>query len=185
MKRYYKEENGKTVWFNKSVKLNGFQIFNPTEEQILSAGYVEYVEPIPVEPTEEELLAAAKKNKIEQIKAYDESKAVNNCVIKYGEQSFNYWADKSERDALKGAIRDCITMGRTHYRLDLREIGLSIWVECEKLLAMMVALEVYAIDCFNKTTDHIFAVNAMATVEEVKAYKFKGVGYPEQLTFSF
>ena len=97
----------------------------------------------------------------------------------------DYWANNTKREGLKGAIRDCIRKGRTQYRLDLREIELAIWVDCEKLLDMMSALEVYAIDCFNKTTDHIFAVNAMATVEEVKSYKFKGVGYPEQLTFSF
>lgn len=184
MKRYYKEENGKTVWFRNSVNLNGFKIINPTEAQILEAGYVEYVAPTPVEPTEEELLAREKERKIEEIKSYDESESVNNCVIKYGDKSFNYWADKSERDALKGAIRDCIAMGRTLYRLDLREIGLSIWVECEKLLAMMVALEVYAIDCFNKTTDHIFAVQACETIDDVRAYHYRE-GYPRVLTFEF
>lgn len=184
MKRYYKEENGKTVWFRNSVNLNGFKIINPTEEQILEAGYVEYVAPAPVEPTAEQLLAQAKDKKIAEIKDYDESESVNNCVISYGGQSLNYWADKSERDSLKGAIRDCITMGRSQYRLDLREIGLAIWVDCEKLLAMMSALEVYAIDCFNKTTDHIFAVQACKTIEEVEVYD-NTLGYPEVPTFEF
>lgn len=44
------------------------------------------------------------------------------------------------------------------------------------------ALEVYAIDYFNKTTDHIFAVNNLTTVEEIEAYDYR-VGYPEKLTF--
>lgn len=184
MKRYYKEENGNIVWFRNSVNLNGFKIINPTEEQILEAGYVEYVAPAPIEPTAEQLLAQAKNKKIAEIKAYDESRSVNNCIIVYNGQSLNYWANKSERDDLKGAIRDCITTGRTQYRLDLREIGLAIWVDCEKLLAMMSALEVYAIDCFNKTTDHIFAVQACETIEDVEAYDHK-LGYPEVPTFEF
>lgn len=184
MKRYYKEENGKTVWFRNSVNLNGFRIINPTEEQILEAGYIEYIAPTPVVPTDDELLARAKKRKIEVIKDYDSSESVNNCIISYDGQSLNYWADKSERDSLKGAIRDCITMGRAQYRLDLREIGLAIWVNCEKLLAMMSSLEVYAIDCFNKTTDHIFAVQACETIEEVDAYD-NTLGYPEVPTFEF
>lgn len=184
MKRYYKEENGKTVWFRNSVNLNGFRIINPTEEQILEAGYIEYIAPTPVEPTEEELLARAKNRKIEAIKNYDGSESVNNCIISYDGQSLNYWADKSERDSLKGAIRDCITMGREQYRLDLREIGLALWVNCEKLLDMMSSLEVYAIDCFNKTTDHIFAVQACETIGEVEAYD-NTLGYPEVPTFEF
>jgi hypothetical protein len=32
---------------------------------------------------------------------------------------------------------------------------------------MLSALEVYAIDCYNKTTDHIYNVNALTTVEEL------------------
>ena len=53
-----------------------------------------------------------------------------------------------------------------------------VTVDCEALLQMMAALEVYAIDCFNKTTDHRYAILAKDTVDDVRAYKFKGVGYP-------
>lgn len=184
MKHYYKEENGKTVWFRNSVNLNGFKIINPTEAQILEAGYVEYVAPTPVDPTEEELLAREKEKKIAEINDYDESRSVNNCIIVYNGQSLDYWANNTKREGLKGAIRDCITMGRTQYRLDLREIELAIWVDCEKLLDMMSALEVYAIDCFNKTTDHIFAVQACETIDDVRAYRYRE-GYPKVLTFEF
>jgi hypothetical protein len=75
-----------------------------------------------------------------------------------------------------------MSLGRETYRLDLREVGVSVDIVCEKLLQMLSALEVYAIDCYNKTTDHIYAVNALTTVEEIEAYDYK-VGYPEKLTF--
>ena len=48
---------------------------------------------------------------------------------------------------------------------------------------MLAALEVYAVDCYNKTTDHIFTVNALETLEEVEAYNYM-VDYPEVLTFN-
>ena len=61
-----------------------------------------------------------------------------------------------------------MSLGRETYRLDLREVGVSVDINCEKLLQMLSALEVYAIDCYNKTTDHIYAVNDLTTVEEIE-----------------
>jgi hypothetical protein len=183
MKRYYKLENGIKKWFNGVLKLDGKQIINPSEEQLISAGYVEFVPPAPIEPTEAELLEKAKANKIKELYQYDESDSVNTCYIVYGGQTVMYWADKHERDALKSAICDCISLGRTEYRLDLREKGFSITLPCELLLQMLAALEVYATECYNKTTDHEFAIKAFAQIEEVNEYDFH-VGYPEVLTFN-
>ena len=73
-------------------------------------------------------------------------------------------------------------MGRTEYRLDLRDLGISLTVNCSLLLRMLAAQEVYAIDCYNRTTDHIFAVKALAAVGEVSGYDYTA-GYPEKLTF--
>lgn len=47
--RYYKEINGKRVFFNGILQVGDKQIINPTEEQILSDGWQEYI-PAPVEP---------------------------------------------------------------------------------------------------------------------------------------
>lgn len=184
MKQYYKEENGKRVWFNGVLKSNGKQIINPSEEQILAEGWLEYVPPISPELTEEELLEQAKDAKIQELYAYDESSEVNDCIIVYQGQEFHFWKDKTERDALKGTIRDHITLGIEVFRLDLREHGAAIYFNCELLLGMMAHLEVYATQCYNKTTDHEFAIKALATKEEVDGYDFR-TGYPEKLTFNF
>lgn len=93
----------------------------------------------------------------------------------------HYWADKTERDALKGAIRDCMSVGRETYHLDLREKGISISLPCD-VLQMLAALEIYAIDCYNKTTDHEYEIKSLNTIEEVESYNYR-VGYPEKLTF--
>jgi hypothetical protein len=48
-----------------------------------------------------------------------------------------YWANKTERSILKTAIEDCLKVGRTTYRLDIRDLGISIPINCELLLTML------------------------------------------------
>ena len=183
MKKYKKEIDGKvSIKTLNEIVLNkdGNVIFNPTEEMVFADGWVEYVAPKPI--PEEILIKRAKSRKIDEINNYDSSKEVNICYIKTPLDTIPYWANKTERSSLKSAVQDCIAMGRETYRLDLREVGVSVDINCEKLLSMLSALEVYAIDCYNKTTDHIYAVNTLTTVEEIKAYDYR-VGYPEKLTF--
>lgn len=181
MKQYTKQIDGKTVRKTLKeivVKKDGKQTFNPSEEMVLADGWMEYVAPAPVEPSEAVLLERARRRKLRELHDYDESKEVNDCIIVYQGVEFHYWKDKHERDALKSAVRDFITMGRTEYRLDLREAGISITIPCESLLQMMAVLEVYASDCYNRTTDHEFFIKALMTKEEIDAYEFRGNGYP-------
>lgn len=178
MKRYEKEIDGRIVKKLLSgivVIKDGQQIFNPTEEMVIADGWVECVE----EPLDFNTLEKVKERKLRELHRYDESKEVNDCIIVYQGQELHYWANKTERDALKGALMDCIAMGREFYRLDLRDKGVSLTIRCELLLQMMAVLEIYAIDSFNKTTDHEFAIKACATEAEVDDYEFRGVGYPE------
>ena len=165
------------------IRKDGRVTYNPTEEMVLADGWVEYVAPEPKPIPEEVLIKRAKSRKVDEINNYDSSKEVNICYIKTALDTIPYWANKTERSSLKSAIQDCIAMGRETYRLDLREVGVSVDINCEKLLSMLSALEVYAIDCYNKTTDHIYAINNLTTVEEIEAYDYR-VGYPEKLTFT-
>lgn len=154
-------------------------VYNPTHEMLLENGWVEYV---PVNNAKEVpmfmLVKTAKTRKLYNLEEYDNSSEVNDCIIMYQGQELHYWASKDERNDLKNAVRDCIAMGRTEYRLDLRDKGISITLSCELLLQMLAALEVYAVDCFNVTTDHEFAIKSLTTKDEIEAYDFK-VGYPE------
>lgn len=178
MKQYIK--NGKIKHRNQIiVRKNGKQIINPTEEMILEDGWVEYVIP---EPTDEQKLQRAINNKLHDIEWYDSSNEVNSCVISYMGQEMPYWANKTERSVLKTAVEDCLKVGRTTYRLDIRDLGISIPINCELLLTMLSQLEVYAIDCYNKTTDHIYAVKNLTTVEDIENYNYRE-DYPEKLKF--
>lgn len=181
MKRYEKTIDGKTVIKTLKeivIRKDGRVTYNPTEDMVLSDGWVEYIEPV---PSEGDLLAKAMKRKLRELERYDNSSEVNGCTIVYQGNELHYWADKHERDALKSAIRDYIALGRTKYRLDLRNIGISLWIPCEGLLGMLAHLEVYATDCYNKTTDHEYAIKALTTMEEIESYVFSD--YPEKLRF--
>lgn len=197
MKQYQKEIDGKLVRKQRNeIVLHGTrtiktkdgkekevktQIINPKEEQLLADGWIEYVTPT-IELTDAQLYRRAMAKKLLDLENYDSSSNVNDCLIVYQGQEFHYWANKTERDTLKGAVKDCMTVGRDTYRLDLRDKNISIIINCDQLLQMLTALEVYAIDCYNKTTDHKFAIKSLSTLEEVESYDFK-VGYPEKLIF--
>jgi hypothetical protein len=182
MKRYTKTIDGKQVIkpANKIViNKDGMNIFNPKEEMIFADGWVEYVTP---EPTEDELFRQTLTRKLNEINNYDSSKYVNTCIISCDGVQMNYWANKTERSALKTAVEDCLKVGRESYRLDIRELSLSLQIPCERLLTMLSELEVYAIDCYNKTSDHIFEVKKLSTIEEIEHYDYRQ-GYPEKLIF--
>lgn len=181
MKQYIKIIDGKQVIKPQShilVILDEKQYINPSEELILQDGWQEYI----TKPIEESLEQVIDKT-LYKLEQYDSSSAVNICYIVIGDYKMQYWANKNERSVLKTAVQDCLTQGRTNYRLDLRSENISIDMDCETLLNILSALEVYAIDCYNKTTDHIFAIKKLQTIEEVNNYDYT-IGYPEKLTFT-
>lgn len=181
MKRFTKQIDGKNVIKTLKeivIRKDGRVTYNPTEEMVLADGWVEYVAPEPKPIPEEVLIERARRRKLDELHNYDESKEVNDCIIVYQGSELHYWKDKFERDQLEGTVKKCMSAGRTNYRLDLRELGISLNIPCEYLLQILVALELYAVDCYNKTTDHEYAIKALTTKEEIEAYDFK-VGYPE------
>lgn len=181
--RYYKIIDRETVYNDgKKVVIDGMVYTNPSHEFMLENGWLEYTPPPTLEPTPEEKLEQAKANKLAEIEAYDTSEHVNVCYISYQGQIIPYWRNKLERDSLAGSVTDYMNRGNEDYRLDLREYGVSLTIPCSELLDMLEQLEEYAIKCYNKTTDHIFAVNALTSVEDVENYNYKA-NYPKKLTF--
>lgn len=88
MKRYYKIIDGKTVFFREPLIVDGMQIFNPSEELILAAGWMVYIEPDPepvdetkYEPYEEEVVAKLKQLLQEQVKQQTDEEALNNIEL--------------------------------------------------------------------------------------------------------
>lgn len=87
-KRYYKIIDGKTVFFKEPLVINGMQVFNPSEELILAAGWMVYIEPEPepvdytkYEPYEEEVVAKLKQLLQEQVKQQTDEEALENIEL--------------------------------------------------------------------------------------------------------
>lgn len=173
LKKQWKKDG--ILWNGKSIVVDDMRIFNPTEEQLIEAGYEEYV-PDVVEPTEEELLEQVRQEKLWEIDDYDNSENVNSFSI--GEKQM--WLSVQERQQLATQISACEGIGRENMTrwFDGMEFTfpLATWKQ------MLVALEVYAGDALNVTESHKAAVNALTTLKEIEEYNFE-TGYPEKLEF--
>lgn len=127
----------------------------------------------------------AKEQVKKAISAYDTAEGVgcvNNFYFEYGGQKFPYWFNAYERTALTSeATQWAKKYGK--YRIDARKYGVSFEVSCDTLLDWLGQLKDYAIKCYNKTTDHLIAVDKCMSMEELTAYDYKA-GYPDNLVFS-
>lgn len=91
MKQYYKLIDGKVVLYKDPLIVDGMQIYNPSEELLLAAGWMEYTppptpEPKPIdrtkyEPYEEEVVAKLKRLLQEQVKQQTDEEALENIEL--------------------------------------------------------------------------------------------------------
>ena len=154
-------------WNGTNIELEGMRIWNPTDEQMIAAGYTEYVEP---EPTPEELLERAKQQKLFEIDEYNLSEAVDSFFL--GEQQM--WLTRDERtqiDEAMGSTEMTKYFGGVAYTFPL-----ILWKQ------MLNTLIVYASEALNVTEMHKVAVNALETVEAVENYDITA-DYPEKPAF--
>lgn len=171
MKRYIDKDGN--FWDGTSIVLDDMRIFNPTDEQMIAAGYTEYVEP---EPTPEELLERAKQQKLFEIDEYNLSEAVDSFFL--GEQQM--WLTRDERTQIDESINAYEAMGATEMTKYFGGVAytfpLILWKQ------MLNTLIVYASEALNVTEMHKVAVNALETVEAVENYDITA-DYPEKPAF--
>lgn len=178
MKLYEKIIDGKLHCkpANKIVIVkDGMQTFNPTEEMLLADGWVEHI-PVPYEPTEEEILNMEKEHKIEEILRHDSSYEVNCFYI----ADHNMWLDKATRVGLKLRFDAEIASGQTN--TTLWYVGVPFNLELANAVQMLNAIELYASACYDNTQKHIYQVNKLETIEDIKEYDYR-TGYPDKLRF--
>jgi hypothetical protein len=179
MKKYEKTIDGRVVRLsakNIVITKDGMTTTNPTHEQIIADGWVEYIAPPKPEPTAGELLERAKENKKAEIEEYDTSPDVNRFYI----VDTPMWLDKETRTGLKLRFEAEIAMGKTD--TTLWADGVQYPLSLETAIQMLYALEVYASMCYDQTQAHLAAIDTMTTVEEIEAYDHTS-GYPEKLKF--
>jgi hypothetical protein len=86
--RYYKEIEGKVVFFKNPLVVDGMSIFNPSEEILLTAGWQVYIEPEPTpvdttqyEPYTEDVVAKIKALMQAQVNEQSDEEALNNIEL--------------------------------------------------------------------------------------------------------
>ena len=177
-KRYYKIEDGKTIFYNGGIiVLNDRQIINPTEEQLLEAGWMIYVEPPVPAPTPAQRLREAKDIKLSEIESYDESPNVNGIIVN-GNQ---VWIPADKRAILKTSVDSYKALGIESITKVWE--GVEYTATADEWLFMIAKVEVYASECYNTTARHKAAVEALDNIEDVEEYDFT-TGYPPKPTFS-
>lgn len=196
MKRYIKNNQIKTRQQIVIVK-NGMRTINPTEEQILADGWEEYVAPSAEPIVEKEEEYSPLNNTIEysvpevsdkaafvrarhklrnKIQQYDSSSEVNCFYM----QDLPMWLDKSTRAGLMLRFQAEQSMGKTETTLWYGSVMYTLLID--SAMAMLMALEVYASQCYDNTQRHLAAVNALETIEQVESYDYRE-GYPDKLEF--
>ena len=174
MSKYYKIEDGKEIFFTgKVLYIEGGVIVNPTEEQMLEAGWHIYTEP---EPPAEQLLAEAKMEKRIQIDHYDSSPNVEQFTI----NGTPMWLGHELRQQIRTSAEAYSAAGYDAMTKVFN--GAEFTFPITTWLQMLNALEVYAAESLNTTERHKNNVNAMDNVQDVIDYDYT-TGYPEKLRF--
>ena len=117
-----------------------------------------------------------RKIKVSEIQIFDKSTNVNSFDL----LDKSMWLDKSTRVGLFNSISIEKNVGKTHTTLWYDAVKYVIPIP--NALAMLNALELYALNCYNVTQSHIAAVRSLQTIEEIENYDYT-IGYPEKLSF--
>lgn len=124
----------------------------------------------------EDTLEDAKIEKIIEINAYDNSSVINS--FKYGD--YDLWFDKQTRVGLMNSTAILQNAGEENTTLWYGDICVTL--PCKTVILILSQIEMYALECYNVTAQHKANVNALATIDEVKAYDYT-TGYPEKLIY--
>ena len=118
-----------------------------------------------------------KAQKLNELRLYDSSEAVNQFSI----DNVLGWLNKSTRVGLMNSIIIEKGTGRTETSIWLNNTLFILPIE--RAIEMLQQLELYALACFETTQKHTKAISQLETKEEIETYSFK-TGYPRKLNFS-
>lgn len=122
-------------------------------------------------------LDQAKKEVIRKIDEYDTSVNVNSFKL----NGVDVWLSKDTRVGLMNSISIEKAAGKEQSVLWFNNI--CVTVNCDSAIQMLSALELYALDCYNKTAKHKVNVQNLSSIEEVHNYDYTQ-GYPNKLEFT-
>lgn len=179
-KRYIKNVDGNSfIKFRKDIVVNdnGSYIFNPSVEDILKDGWVEYIEEEnTIETPSKDSFKEVQLKKIEQILNYDSSENVNKFYV----NGFPMWLDKATRVGLELRFKSEKMKGKTDTVLWYN--GIPFPLKVDVAIFMLYEIESYASECYDNTQKHIANILKLDMIESIKEYDYT-VGYPNKLMF--
>ena len=112
-----------------------------------------------------------------KIDAYDTSSDVNSFSL----NGLPVWLDKDTRVGLMNSTQ--IEKAAGHETTTLWLGSVSLVINCDLAIQLLSALELYALECYNKTAEHKANVRKLTSIEEVEAYDYT-TGYPDKLNLN-
>lgn len=122
-------------------------------------------------------LELAKKRTIRMVENHDSSTNVNAFYL----NGNKVWLDKDTRVGLMNSLTIEKNAGKEESTLWFNNICVTI--NCDAAIQMLSSLELYALECYNKTAEHKVAISELNSIEDVLDYDYT-VGYPTKLIFT-
>lgn len=176
-------ETVKRVYFNHSEREETDEAGEGEEPRQRIVHVANFIE---LPTAETEARAIARQYMQQAINDYDNSEAVNQFEFNVEASGITipYWLSVAKRAQIRESVSAWKAARKGNYKLDVREYDMTLEIPCAELLAMLQELEVYAVKCYNQTSEHLKAIDDMEmTVEDILSYDFT-TGYPEKLAFT-
>ena len=176
-------ETVKRVYFNHSEREEADEAGEGEEPRQRIVHVANFIE---LPTAETEARAIARQYMQQAINDYDNSEAVNQFEFNVEASGITipYWLPVAKRAQIRESVSAWKAARKGNYKLDVREYDMTLEIPCAELLAMLQELEVYAVKCYNQTSEHLKAIDDMEmTVEDILNYDFT-TGYPEKLAFT-
>lgn len=132
-----------------------------------------------IEMTEKQMLPWMKEQLKRAINKHDKSRGADG-VENFTIGDFNLWIDKDTRTGLLLRFQAEKAMGKTDTVLWHK--GMQFPLVVDTAIQMLYAIEVYASQTYDKTAEHLAAVDKLESIDALIAYDFK-TGYPALLAF--
>lgn len=119
-------------------------------------------------------LFVAKQAVLNELTAYDASSEVNSFSV----NDKTAWLDKATRVGLMNSTTIAKSLGRKTTTLWLGDTKIEL--DTDKAIGLLSTIEMYALECYNRTAAHRQAIEELTDIADVLQYNFT-TGYPKKL----